>query len=40
MEEREEPEEKETLAREPHDFEKVRSPTNAASDWCGAGAVD
>ena len=31
---------KETLARKPHDFEKLRSPTNAASDWCGAGSVD
>ena len=30
---------KETLARKPHDFEKLRSPTNAASDWCGAGSV-
>ena len=30
----------ETLARKPHDFEKLRSPTNAASDWCGAGSVD
>ena len=28
------------LARKPHDFEKLRSPTNAASDWCGAGSVD
>ena len=33
-------EEKETLARKPHDFEKLRSPTNAAFDWCGAGGVD
>ena len=32
--------EKETLARKPHDFEKLRSPTNAASDWCGGGSVD
>ena len=31
---------KETLARKPHDFEKLRSSTNAASDWCGAGSVD
>ena len=31
---------KEMLARKPHDFEKLRSPTNAASDWCGAGSVD
>ena len=31
---------KETLARKPHDFEKLRSPTNAASDWRGAGSVD
>ena len=23
-----------------HDFETLRSPTNAASDWCGAGSVD
>ena len=23
-----------------HDFEKLRSPTNAAFDWCGAGSVD
>ena len=28
------------LARKPHDFEKLRSPTNAVSDWCGAGSVD
>ena len=32
--------EKETLARKPHYFEKLRSPTNAAFDWCGAGSVD
>ena len=31
---------KEPLARKPHDFEKLRSPTNVASDWCGAGSVD
>ena len=31
---------KEPLARKPHDFEKLRSPTNAASDWCGASSVD
>ena len=31
---------KEPLARKPHDFEKPRSPTNAASDWCGASSVD
>ena len=31
---------KETLSHKPHDFEKLRSPTNAASDWCGAGSVD
>ena len=31
---------KETLARKPHDFEKLRSPTKAAFDWCGAGSVD
>ena len=23
-----------------HDFEKLCSPTNTASDWCGAGSVD
>ena len=28
------------LARKPHDFEKLRSPANTASDWCGAGSVD
>ena len=28
------------LARKPHDFEKLRSPTNAAPDWCGVGSVD
>ena len=28
------------LARKPHDFEKLRSPTNAASDWCSVGSVD
>ena len=33
-------EEKETLARKTHDFDKLRSLTNAASDWCGAGSVD
>ena len=32
--------EKETLARKPRDFEKLRSPTNAALDWCCAGSVD
>ena len=26
--------------RKPHDFEKLRSPTNIASDLCGAGSVD
>ena len=31
---------KEPLVRKPHDFEKLRSPTNAASDWRGAGSVD
>ena len=31
--------EKETLARKPHGFEKLRLPTNAAFDWCGAGSV-
>ena len=30
--------EKETLAHKPHDFEKLCSPTNATSDWCGAGS--
>ena len=30
---------KKTLARKPHDFEKLRSPTNA-SDWFGAGSGD
>ena len=29
--------EKETLASKPRDFEKLRSPTNVASDRCGAG---
>lgn len=29
--------EKETLARKPHDFEKLRSSTNVVSDWCSAG---
>ena len=28
------------LARKPHDFEKLCSPTNLAPDWCGAGSVD
>ena len=31
---------KEPLARKPHDFEKLRSPMNAASDWRGASSVD
>ena len=31
---------KETLSRKPNDFEKLRSRTNAASDWCSAGSVD
>ena len=31
---------KETFARKPHDFEKLRSPTNEASDWRGAASVD
>ena len=31
---------KEPLARKPQDFEKLRSPTNAASDWRCAGKVD
>ena len=30
----------ETLARKPTIFEKLRSPTNAASDWCGDCSVD
>ena len=29
-----------TLARKPHDFEKLHLPTNAAFDWCGTGSVD
>ena len=29
---------KEPLARKSHDFEKLRSPTNAASEWGGAGS--
>ena len=28
------------LPTNPQDFEKLRLPTNAASDWCGAGSVD
>ena len=28
------------LAPEPHDFEKLHSPSNVAFDWCGAGNVD
>ena len=28
------------LARKPHDFEKLRSPTNTVSDWCSASSVD
>ena len=31
--------EKETIVCKPHDFEKLRLPTNAASDWWGAGSV-
>ena len=31
---------KELLARKPHDFEKLRSWANAASDWRGFGSVD
>ena len=31
---------KETFARKAHDFEKLRSPANAASDWRAAGSVD
>ena len=34
-------EEKEgTACPQTHDFEKLRSPTNAATDWCGVGSVD
>ena len=29
-----------TACPQPHDFEKLCSPTNAASDWRGAGGVD
>ena len=29
-----------TQASKPHDFEKMGSPSNAASDWRGAGSVD
>ena len=29
-----------TASRKPLDFEKLRSPTNAAPDWRGAGSVD
>ena len=32
--------EKETLLSKPQDFEKQHSPTNAASDWCGALSLD
>ena len=32
--------EKETLACKAHDPEKLCSPKNAASDWCGIGSVD
>ena len=31
---------KEPLARKPQDFEKLHSPTNAASDWRSAGSFD
>ena len=31
---------KEMLDGKSRDFEKLRSPTNAASDWCSAGSVD
>ena len=31
---------KEPLARKSHDFEKLRSWANTASDWCGAVSVD
>ena len=31
---------KEPLARKLHDFEKLRSPRNAASGWCSASSVD
>ena len=29
-----------TACPQTHRFEKLRSSTNAASDWCGAGSVD
>ena len=32
--------ENETLACKAHDSEKLCSPKNAASDWCGIGSVD
>ena len=31
---------KEPPARKPHNFDKLCSATNAASDWGGAGSVD
>ena len=31
---------KEPLACKPHDFEKLRSWANAASDWHGVGSVE
>ena len=33
-------ERKKKKTRKPHDLEKLRSPTNAASDWRGTGSVD
>ena len=33
-------ERRKSLAPKPHDFEKLRSPTNAAANWCGADSVD
>ena len=32
--------EKETLACKAHDSEKLCSPKNAASYWCGIGSID
>ena len=32
--------EKETLTRKHHDFEKLRSSTNAGSNWGGACSID
>ena len=33
-------ERKQNSCPQTHNFEKLRSPTKAASDWCGAGGVD